>query len=651
MLGCAELEQCAVFRGEGELDPNAIAAAAATELTRSFFSDLKKSSIDFFTKNYRYLFEDFDRYLSVTFNKCNYVRTIINKDKSFEIDDIYVSASFKINETICSDIDLIQKVRDGKPVAVLGFGGIGKTVFAKYLWLSIFREPKGKIPIFLEIRKFNGITDIDIKTYIRRTISPTREGVDQAMFDKFLSEGRFIFIFDGFDELAEAKKSTFSEQVVGLSYDYPENGYFISSRHDERFSSWQRFEIHKACPFTRSQVVLLLNNIPYDKDTKKKFTSEIIEKKYDSYQTFLSTPLLTLMMLMTFSQFAEVPDKRHIFYRYAFMTLYSWHDSSKESFNREKQTGLLLDQFEQAFSTFCLLSYLAGEIEFDEVGIIECLRKVKKYVSFGFDEFLLLSEITDTVNLMYKDGEKFLFTHRSFQEYFSAYAVVNYFQHKMTEIIPRVYRGSDIVLALMYEINRVVVEENYIIKEYDQFRGEIDALLNVKKPIDFCKAIGLRYIAGFYPDKKMLRLSVFGANISAKSWSYVNHLRAFFDASGDIKMTKYHDSFDPALTEQIRAALGSAKIANKYVLSLYDVNTESIKYLLKEKEDYGSLSDDIEAAIASDLSIAVSSRTFVKAMERDGQSIKAVYVAVSKLLREAKSAYARKEKSIDDLLS
>jgi hypothetical protein len=636
------------------IDTNAIAASAAAELTKQFFSDLKKTSLDFFSRKYSYLFEDFSNYLELTFNRCNLVRTIINKDKSFELDEIYVPGTFRINEETIRDIDLIQSVRDGKPAVVLGFGGIGKTVFTKYLWLSIFREPMGKIPVFLEVRKLNNITDIDVKTYIRRTISPGKGGVDEATFDAFLNDGRFVFVFDGYDELSESRKVIFGDEILELSYTYPSNGFLISSRHDDRFNSWQRFDIYKACPFSKGQVLTLIKNIPYDKETKKKFISDIIEKKYDSYNTFLATPLLTLMMLMTFSQFAEVPDKRHIFYRYAFMTLYSWHDSSKESFNREKQTGLLLDQFEQAFSTFCLISYLGGNIEFDESEIVNYIDKVKRYLTFDFSSKLFLSEITDTVNLMYKDGDKFLFTHRSFQEYFSAYAAINFFQNKMVEIVPRIHRGSDMVLGLMYEINRAIVDENYIVPEYEKHKIEIAALLKCKTPDEFCREAGIVYVAGFSVNKRgTSQLSMFGSNVAAPSWKYVWYLKAFFESDPGMQSLTQPDRFNAQLMDEIRKATRSAakKSGSEYFVAVYDVGTNVIKIVPKQREDFAMVHDLIEAALVSEISVPVKAATFSATIERDGQYMKSVYVLIDKMHQQIKQAYVRKEKSIDELLS
>ncbi len=635
------------------IDPNVVAASAAAELSKHFFAELKKSSLDFLSKKYSYLFEDFSNYLDITYNKCNIVRTIINKDKSFEIEDIYVPGVFRLGEQKHSDNDLIQVIRDGDPVIVLGFGGIGKTVFTKHLWLSIFKEPHGKIPVYLEIRRLNSITDADLKTYIKRTISPQKKGISQNLFEDFLGDGRFVFIFDGFDELSEQKKESIGEQILHISYEYPKNGFVVSSRHDDRFSSWQRFKIFKACPFDKKQAVELISKIPYDKDTKKKFITDIVEKKHSSYEAFLSTPLLTLMMLMTFSQFAEVPDKKHIFYRYAFMTLYSWHDSSKESFNREKQTGLILDQFEKVFSIFCLISYLGRDFEFDDITIISYVEKVKKYVEFDYDSSLFLREMAETVNLIYREGDKYLFTHRSFQEYFASYAIVSFFHHKIVEIVPRVFRGGDLVLELMYEINRVVVDENYILPKYVEYENDINEIVALSSFERIAEAVNLSYMCGFVRIEDRLTLNMFGTNIARPSWEYVNQLRGFFEAHSGLRPSSELPSFNGNLIDELN------KMAKKHIgdhpgerfFAVYYPVKQVFYYGLTEDYVWDDIDGNISRVVSSGKKASSKSAKILSEAKVDCFSIKKLYEFVNKIVAETKIISSRKEKSIDELLS
>ena len=71
-------------------------------------------------------------------------------------------------------------------------------------------------------------------------------------------------------------------------------------------------------------------------------------------------------MLLTFEQFAEIPTKRHEFYRKAFITLYETHDASKGAYRREFKTGLSADEFSAYFAEFCFHTYRDGKFEFND---------------------------------------------------------------------------------------------------------------------------------------------------------------------------------------------------------------------------------------------------------------------------------------------
>ncbi|MBL4598487.1 MAG: NACHT domain-containing protein [Rhizobiaceae bacterium] len=412
-------------------ESNEVAVGVITELTKAFFSSLANKSVNFLTGKYAYLFDDFEEYLQKTYQKCNQLKVIINKTKPYSLDEIYVKTYFQCGTNEIDDQEVIQQARDGNRLVVTGFGGIGKTIFSKKLWTSVFSEPHGKIPIYFELRQLNSITDIDLFAFIRLSISSRNQTLEEATFNQFVDDGPFLFILDGFDELPDAKRDIVERQILTIAGDCPNCGLVVSGRFDERFNAWERFTVFKAIAFSKPQVEQLIKKVDFEERVKSKFLTEIIAKRFDDYQSFLETPLLALMMLMAFSQSGEVPEKRSLFYKYAFLALYSWHDGSKEAFKRESKTGLDIEQFEKLFSIFCLLSYIDHNFQMDRSAFFKLTEKCRPYVSFEFCEKKFLNEVTESVNLLYQEGDTIIFTHRSFQEYFSAFACVTYFQSKL----------------------------------------------------------------------------------------------------------------------------------------------------------------------------------------------------------------------------
>lgn len=421
-----------------ELNANQIAAGAAATLAKDFLSTLLTTipaKIQTFVARY---FDNLQGSVERNFVSCSTVRTIINKDKPVPLDSIYVKGKFRCDDQLVNDDEICQLVRDGRRIVVSGFGGIGKTVLCKYIWLSIFRNPEGRIPIFFELRNLNDITEKDLITYIRISLTSKNTSIPSDQFLSIMAQGRFIFILDGFDEIPDDNRFEIQRQILELAGQYPECGFVVSSRADERFSSWQEFYSYHAVSFDKKQASEVIAKVEFDEDIKKEFSSEILNNRYNDYKIFFSTPLLTLMMLMTYLQIKYIPDSPHVFYRYAFQTLYTLHDASKKGFQRRRYVNISESDFINVFSLFCLVSYIDMEHTFDKREIIQYFENVKTKANVNYNSEMFLEECVESVNFLYKDGEKYSFTHRSFQEYCSAYSATHYSPTSLPEIIDRI---------------------------------------------------------------------------------------------------------------------------------------------------------------------------------------------------------------------
>ncbi|MEI8713973.1 NACHT domain-containing protein [Mesorhizobium sp. ISC11] len=575
------------------IDGNQVAAAVITDLTKDFLTRLKDGTLGALSKKYDIIFADFSEYLSSTYQKCNYIRTLITKERPYELQDIYINGNFSCSGKAIDDNSLCQEARDNKRLIVTGFGGIGKTVFAKHLWLSIFREPQGRIPVFLELRRLNQITSIDMETILRNLLFPSKRASREDLFSELLASGRFIFIFDAFDELNEINRGIVEEQILHMAYRSPKCGFVITSRREARFESWEQFHIYKAMPFDKSQVKELIQKIEFEPSIKRKFISEIVERNFAKHESFLSTPLLSLMMLMTFSQYGELPEKIHIFYRYAFQALYSWHDASKEAFRRERRSGLLIDQFEKIFSIFSLLSYYEFETIFEKIDLEKYVERSKKQSDFEFNTDSFIEEAEQSVNLLFKDGTLYSFTHRSFQEYFCAYALSSYFPNKMSDIIQRMaVRMTDSMLMMLYEINPVIVEENYINNLYGKYGDDINRLVDIDSDIEFLKEVDLNIVTVISSTVQREIISTKRRN-SAKNTAEIrmSHFDSFF--LNDAGVRKFSEVVSSMFRTRYEADVGEA-FSDEYPLWAESFSQIAIKFfkVLKINEEKGHIRAD-----------------------------------------------------------
>jgi len=350
-------------------------------------------------------------------------------------------------------------VEEGENIVVTGNGGAGKTFFMRHAWMTMFRAQSRRTPIFIELRRFNEITQVDLPAYIRRCISSDRNLTDE-IFSYFCKKGRFCFLLDGFDEVSKAKRDKLQEDILGMSTKFPECSFVVSSRGENRFAGWQNFQIFESLPFNYAQVRELVEKVPFDKEAKKRFLGKLDDNFYQANQSFLSNPLLAIMMMMTFRENMDIPRVMVTFYDQAFNTLFQWHDATK-AYNRTK--SLDIGTFQRSFGAFCLLSYYKEIYDFSRSEIIELIRISNKLNSIEVSCEDILHDYEEAVNLIRQDGLRYVFIHRSFQEYFAALAMIRYFPEKFTDFLPEIKkRVSDSVLFMCFELDRNMIVQEYI---------------------------------------------------------------------------------------------------------------------------------------------------------------------------------------------
>jgi hypothetical protein len=183
---------------------------------------------------------------------------------------------------------------------------------------------------------------------------------------------------------------------------------------------------------------------------------------YDTHKEFLTNPLLTIMMLITLEQFAEVPAKIHLFYEYAFEALFGRHDATKGGgFQRKRHTNLALDDFKRLFAYFCAITYMKQITTFSASRVLEIIQQSINSSQINAEKTLFHNDLTECTCMLILDGLDYTFSHRSFQEYFTAYFLsrvkVDEFEHALPTLVGR--GGFDNVLRMVSEMNNEKFEE------------------------------------------------------------------------------------------------------------------------------------------------------------------------------------------------
>lgn len=445
-----------------------LVSTIATKGVETLVAELTKAALTRVAKDFRdgqpSTTLNFRPHLEATFHRCTKIKTIVNGDSPIELLHNYVPLDFlKLGKAI-DDFSTIENILFDKYVVISGHAGSGKSIFMRYLWVSYFVAGRGRIPLFVELRHLNSIELPDILTFMyHSTVDGSGELGDRGRvaFDKAVGQGQFIFIFDGFDELNNIKRDTVASQILKLSL-AGKNVIVVSGRPDPRFQSWQRFIIYHVQPLTKQKAVLLIQRIDFDRKVKKTFLGELQKKLYDSHTEFASRPLLLTIMLLTYScwgNIEEKPRKTHVFFDQAFDTLFLRHDATKEIFKRERYTKYSIDDFKRLLAFFSITTYIDEALEFTDATLQEYIKSAAQM--YGFEDVnceLFAKDLLESVSILQRDGVNIKFSHGSFQEYFSAYALVR---------LPRVIaqdlfvkcslRERDNVMSMVFDMNKALL--------------------------------------------------------------------------------------------------------------------------------------------------------------------------------------------------
>lgn len=408
----------------------------------------------------------FTKYLERSYLRYSKIKTLLYRDRPVDLKAHYVPTDFKLDEEIICGKDIFTKFQECNRNIVVGTAGSGKSVLLRRLFVDLVENPKGVIPVLIELRLLETPeTNFTIFNFIYKTLSDLNDEFTLDQLHFALKEGKIALFLDGFDEIDFEKRNGYEREILELSNKYLNSVIVISSRPDDCFSSWGEFHVFRAMRLNQDQSVDLISRIEYDKTVKEKFIKELQSGLYEKHRDFLSNPLLLTMMLLTYEQLAEIPEKVHIFYEQAFDTLYHKHDALKALYKRKSYSGLPIDDFKRIFSAFCIVTYSDRKMSFSYAEIISYIDKAIQIEGVNVKSTAMFNDLVKSVCIIQKDGNIFTFSHRSFQEYFAAYFISKSQSLNTGKILDTIVISHfrDNVINMLFELNKEQIETQWII--------------------------------------------------------------------------------------------------------------------------------------------------------------------------------------------
>lgn len=469
----------------------ALGAGTTKAIEKSTASLVDKISLKFAKDKYDALRLVLDKglpsYLEANYAKCETLKTLLNRNDPISIEDCFVAPDFKAKGRVCNADELLSEVeKSGGKVIITGLAGSGKSVFLKHSFRTVIEKGYTYYPVFFELRSLNRVQKKKniLLEEIFSSIHDCCNSFTKAQFNHGLKTGAFYFLLDGFDELNQEIRDQVSDEISALARNHSKCAILITSRPSDEFVSWEGFTQSKLLPFDLEKAVEYITKLKFDEEKKNEFISDLKGGLFEKHKDFLSNPLLSAMMLLTYDSFGEIPEKRHIFYAKCFDVLAREHDASKGRYKRELFSDLSMDQIEKAFMFFCALSYVERVFSFNDDQMVRFVDEAVSACGIEADNQCVIRDFRESISIMERVGLLYEFAHRSFQEYFYAKFVVTDRKLTLEQKVGWLNRNfsSDDTIEMIADMDRTYFEDEYLLPHIRKLDKKISGINSENNP-------------------------------------------------------------------------------------------------------------------------------------------------------------------------
>lgn len=313
-------------------------------------------------------------------------------------------------------------------------GGMGKTMFLRRLFL-VTAQCQRYIPVLVDLFRVTtkSTRHVSFTESVYSCIKEFEPSFTLQQFEDSMQLGGYLILLDGFDEVPDTLSKETAATIEHFCAAYPKNIYIITSRPETNISPFQSFAVADLEPLSREKAISLSKRLA---ETRKgsedylkaqEFCRHFMEQFHQYPFEFTQSPLLLSMMFLTYVETGTTPQDTKEFYNQTFEVLfkanYSARNVNERGRNpREFQSGELSKHaFKKVFSRLCFQSFLHAEYKFDESTILGYIEDSLRMFGCAVNAECFLEDLLFNLCLVIRDRGRYCFSHRSFQEFFSAY--------------------------------------------------------------------------------------------------------------------------------------------------------------------------------------------------------------------------------------
>jgi predicted NACHT family NTPase len=329
---------------------------------------------------------------------------------------------------------------------VLGKPGAGKTTFLQYLAIQCDRGQfqSHLVPIFIQLKNFAEDAldegNFSLLNYINQAFH--RSAILQAEVETLLQHGRLLMLLDGLDEVPEIASDEIIKQIRKLSETYYKNQIIVTCRiaaQEYRFRGFTEVEIADFKPaqiesFVKKWFVAVGKNSP-ESGLKKAsvFLEQMALPQNQPIRELATTPVLLNLTCLVFQSKADFPARRADLYKQGLDLLLIRWDEARGIKRDDVYRNLSLPHKLHLLSQLAAMTFEQGDYFFEESTLQTLIADYLRQLSdaqtdssaLELDSIAVIKAIEAQHGLLVERARRiYSFSHLTFQEYFTARALV-----------------------------------------------------------------------------------------------------------------------------------------------------------------------------------------------------------------------------------
>jgi len=329
----------------------------------------------------------------------------------------------------------LEAVEKYSKLMVLGKPGSGKTTFLKHLAIQCDRGnfQAHRVPIFITLKQFAETEGKpSLLEYITQMFSDCDVSADQIAV--LFKHGRTLVLLDGLDEVKDEDNNRVIKQVRDFSDKFRTNHFVMTCRIAAKDYTFDKFTEVEVADFDDKQIATFARKWFQAKEPAK--AEEFIQQlgENNRIRELATNPLLLTLLCLVFEESAKFPVNRSELYEEGVDILLRRWDKTRKIEREQVYKNLSLQRKKDLLSQIALTTFQQGDYFFKQKQIEQYIYDYIRNLpdaqndpeALQLDSEMVLKSIEAQHGLLVERAQKiYSFSHLTFQEYFTARAIVN----------------------------------------------------------------------------------------------------------------------------------------------------------------------------------------------------------------------------------